>query len=116
MGIVSFVPTIGQMKMVIKLERPAKSSDNTGGQLEDYEEWFTTRGYLDLERSFRTFETGLDQSVKTYMCWIPWRNEIEQGITKDTRIVFESRSFQIDTFDPVGQQRRMYQLKLTEVR
>lgn len=110
------VPTIGQMKMVIKLERPVKSSDATGGQLEEYEEWYTTRGYLKLERSFRTFETGLDQSVKTYNCWIPWRHEFEQGVTKDIRVVFESRSFQIDTFTMVDERRRIYQLKLTEVR
>lgn len=110
------VPTIGQMRMVIKLERPVKSSDDTGGQLEEYEEWFTTRGYLEKERSLRTFQTGYDQSIKTYSCWIPWRNEIEQGFTKDTRVVFEARSFRIDTFEMVREQRRVCLLKLTEVR
>lgn len=112
----STVPAIGQMRMVIKFERPVKSSDDTGGQYEDYEEWFTTRGYLEKERSLRTFQTGYDQSIKTYSCWVPWRSELEQGITKDTRVVFESRSFRVDTFEMVAEQRRMFLLKLTEVR
>lgn len=102
--------------MVLKLERPVKSSDDTGGQNELYEEWFTTRGYLELERSFRAFETGYDASVKTYKCWLPWRNELEQGLTKDVRVIFESRSFAIDSFAMVTEARKMYQLKLTEVR
>jgi head-tail adaptor len=102
--------------MVLKLERLVKSSDNTGGQNEDYEEWFTTRGYLELDRSFRAFETGYDASVKTFKCWLPWRNELEQGLTKDIRVIYESRSFAIDSFAMVQEHRRMFQLKLTEVR
>jgi SPP1 family predicted phage head-tail adaptor len=112
----SIIPTIGQMRMVLKLERPVKSSDDTGGQHEVYEEWFTTRGFLDMERSYRTFETGYDESVKTYKCWLPWRNELEQGLTKDVRVIFEARSFQIDSFTMIREQRRLFQLKLTEVR
>lgn len=104
------------MRMVLKFEKPNKNSDGTGGQEEQYEEWFTTRGFLDLEKSFRAFETGYDESVKTYKCWVPWRNEFEQGITKDVRVIYEARSFQIDSFTMVKEQRRMYQLKLTEVR
>ena len=65
----SKMPTIGEMRMVLKLERPLKSSDDTGGQNEVYEEWFTTRGYLEQERSYRAFETGYNESVKTYKGW-----------------------------------------------
>lgn len=112
----SFIPTIGQMRMVLKFEQAAKSSDQTGGQNEQYTDWFTTRGYFRNKRNYRQFETGYDESVKTFEAWIPWRNEIEANISKDVRIVYEARSFAIDTFTMVDEKRRLYKLELTEVR
>lgn len=112
----AFIPTIGEMRMVIKFELVVKSSDDTGGQNEEYGEWFTTRGYLEKKRSFRDFQTGYDQSIKTYDLWVPWRNEFEQGVSKDVRVIFESRSFSIDTFEMVNEKRRLFHLELTEVR
>jgi head-tail adaptor len=111
-----FIPTIGQMKMVLKFEQVSKSSDQTGGQNEGYNEWFTTRGYFRNNRNYRQFETGYDESVKTFEAWINWRNEIEANISKDVRIVYEARSFSIDTFKLVDERRRLYKLELTEVR
>lgn len=112
----AFIPTIGQMKDVIKLERVTKSSDSTGGQNEEYDEWYTARGYLLKKSSTRSFQSGYDQSVKVYDLWVPWRSELEQGISKDVRVVFESRSFAIQTFDMVNEKRRLFHLELTEVR
>jgi head-tail adaptor len=112
----SFTPTIGQMKMVLKLEQVSKSSDQTGGQNEGYSEWVTTRGFFQVKRNYRAFETGYDGSVKTFEAWIWWRNEIEAELSKDVRIIYEARSFSIDTFTLVGEKRRMYKLDLTEVR
>ena len=111
-----FMPTIGQMKMVLKFEQIAKTADGSGGQEEGYFDWFTTRGYFRNKRNYRAFETGYDESVKTFEAWIWWRNEIEAGISKDVRVVYEARSFAIDTFALVGEKRKMYKLELTEVR
>ncbi len=110
------IPTIGQMKMVLKFEQVTKTSDNTGGQDEQYDEWFTTRGYFRNKRMYRAFETGYDESVKTFECWVYWRNALEANISKDVRIVYESRSFAIDAFKMVDEKRRIYKLDLTEVR
>lgn len=104
------------MRMPIKFEQVSKASDNTGGQNEGYAEWFTTRGYLQKKRSLRDFQTGYDQSIKTYDLWVPWRNEFEQGISKDVRVVYEARSFAIDTFEMVNEKRQLFHLELTEVR
>lgn len=112
----SFVPTIGQMKMVLKFEQVSKSSDGTGGQNEGYTDWFTTRGFFRLQRGYNAFETGYDASVKTFEAWIWWRNEIEAGLSKDVQIVYEARTFSINTFTLVGERRKMYKLELTEVR
>lgn len=111
-----FIPTSGQMKMVLKFEQVSKSSDETGGQNEAYDDWFTTRGYFRGKRNYRSFETGYDESVNTFECWIYWRNAIEAGLSKDVRIVYEARSFAIDTFRLVGEKRKMYKIELTEVR
>lgn len=112
----AFVPTIGEMRMPIKFELVSKSTDGTGGQNEGYAEWFTTRGYLKKKKSLRDFQTGYDYSIKTYDLWVPWRNEFEQGVSKDVRVVFESRSFSVDTFEMVDERRRLFHLELTEVR
>lgn len=112
----AFIPTIGQMKMVLKFEKAVKSSDGSGGQNEQYEEWFTTRGYFRNKRNYRAFETGYDESVKTFEAWVYWRNEIEANISKDVRVVYEARSFGIETFTMVDERRRLYKIELTEVR
>lgn len=109
-------PTIGEMRMLMQFNRPVKNSDQTGGQEEQYEAWFTCRGYIEFERGWRAFETGMDKSIKTYNCWIPWRNEIEVNMTKDVHVIFEAREFRVDTFRMVHEQRRMMHLQLTEVR
>lgn len=111
-----FMPTIGQMQMVVKFEQVSKSSDNTGGQNEGYDEWFTTRGYLLKKSSTKAFMSGYDASIKVYDLWVPWRNELEQGISKDVRVIFEARSFKVDVFEMVGEKRKLYHLELSEVR
>jgi head-tail adaptor len=110
------IPTLGQMRMILQFNRPEKDPDNTGGFLETYEEWFVTRGFIQFERGFRDFETGLDQHIKTYKAWIPWRNEFEANVTKDIRIIFEARDFAIDSWRLVGENRKTYELQLRERR
>lgn len=113
----AFIPTIGQMKMVLKFEQVAKSSDQTGGQNEQYDEWFTTRGFIQEKSRGNDFVSGYDESILIYDVWFFWRNEIEANISKDVRIVFESRSFRISKFPKmINNQRRIYHAELTEVR
>jgi head-tail adaptor len=112
----AFIPTIGQMRMVLKFEQVSKTSDDTGGQDEAYSEWLTTRGYFRNKRNYTQFENGYDESVKTFEAWIFWRNAIEADMSKDVRITYEARQFKIDTFTLVDERRRLYKLDLTEVR
>jgi head-tail adaptor len=112
----SKVPTIGEMKQVISFERVNKSSDTTGGQDEEYEPWFTTRGKIKLKRGLRDFETGYDASIKIYDAWIRWRHNVEVDMTKDVRVLFENRSLAIEFFTIVDEHRSIYHLELTELR
>jgi SPP1 family predicted phage head-tail adaptor len=104
------------MKQVLQFQIPDKSSDGTGGQNEEYNKTITVRGKVKMKKGLRDFQTGYDQSIKVYNCWVPWRNAIEANVTKDWRVIFEARSFSIEFFTMVDEQRRIYHMELTEVR
>jgi head-tail adaptor len=110
------IPTIGEMRQVLSFEKVVKDPDNTGGQDETYEPWFNTRGKLTMKKGLRDFQTGYDQSIKIYDCWIRWRHTIEVDMTKDVRVMFDARSFGIEFFTLVDEQRKIYKLELTEIR
>lgn len=109
------LPSIGQMRMPVKFEQVNKASDGTGGQDEQYVDWFTGRAYLKRRRSFSAFDQGYDQKVKQYQMWMYWRNEIEIDMQKDVRVVYEARMFSIDTFNLVDEKRSIYEFELTEI-
>lgn len=108
--------SIGEMNKVLSFEKVVKNSDTTGGQDETYEPWFTTRGKLKLKKGLRDFETGYDASIKIYDCWIRWRHAVEADMSKDVRVLFESRSFGVEFFTLVDEQRQIYKMELTEIR
>lgn len=108
--------TAGQLNKVFLLQLPEKTDDGTGGKLEDFPETITVRGHLKMRNQTDAFVNGYDEMVTVYDGWIPWRKDIEATITKDMRVMIEARSFKIDGFNMVEEQRRMYHLKLVEVR
>ena len=112
----SRLPTIGQMTQVIKWERVNKASDSTGGQDEQFVDWFTGRGYLKRMNSFRKFNSGYDESVNVYQGWVMWRSELETDLTKDIRIVFDNRILYVQSYNLINEKRKMYELELKEVR
>jgi SPP1 family predicted phage head-tail adaptor len=112
----AFIPTIGQMRMVIKFEIPDKAADNTGGQLEQYNEYYNTRGYFRERRGYQTFSDGQQSMITIQELWCSWRHTLEIAISYDMRIVYESRVFNIDHFSLVDEKRRLYHFDLIEVR
>lgn len=106
----------GQLNKVFLLQLPEKTSDGTGGQDEQYNETITVRGHLKMRSQTDAFVNGYDEMVTVYDGWIPWRKDIEVTISKDMRVTVEARSFRIDGFNMVDEQRKMYHLKLVEVR
>jgi head-tail adaptor len=112
----AFIPTIGQMRMVLKLETVNKWTDETGGQNEQYVEFYTGRGYFRKKRGYRAFETGYDETVNIHEAWLFWRQTLENEISKDIRLVYEARVFKVDSYDLVDEKRGVYKFELTEVR
>lgn len=106
----------GQLNKVFLLNLPEKSGDGTGGQDEEYIDTITCRGYLKMKNQNDAFVNGYDEMVTVYDGWIPWRKDIEVNLSKDVRVTIEARSFRIDGFNLEGEKRRMYHLKLVEVR
>lgn len=104
------------MRDVLQFDRPVKSSDGTGGQEEAYSNWFTCRGFMRRMSGVRAFQSGYDESVNVYTCHIPWRHEIETNMSKDVVVNFEGRSFSVETFHNVDEQRNLIYLELKEVR
>lgn len=112
----SKLPTIGQMIHTLTFDKPTKSSDDTGGQNEVYENWFTCRGHMRKMSGARAFNSGYDETVNVYVCYLPWRNAIETEISKDVRVTFESRPFSIEHFNRVDEDRKLFRLELKEIR
>jgi hypothetical protein len=112
----AFIPTIGQMRQVIKFEIPAKDPDNIGGQLEQYDELYTTRGYFRERRAFRDFSDGKDSMINILEMWCSWRQVLESEISIDLKVIYEARIFGIESFRLVDEKRRLYYFELTEIR
>jgi len=110
------LPKTGEMCHVLKFELINKSGDDTGGVNEGGVEWFTCRGLFKKLSGHRRFESGYDATVNAGEMFVPWRQEIENNISKDVRIVYDNRFFAIDNYDLVGEKRRMYHIEVREVR
>jgi len=109
------LPLTGEFNKVVAFSQVTKTTDGTGGNIEPYTAWFSTRGCLRIERQEQDFDSGLDQLVNKYKLFVFWRSEIEKDITKDTRVTIETRSFKCTGFSMVEEKRKMMMLKLTEV-
>lgn len=107
---------IGEMNKVLKFERPVKSPDDTGGNLESYEEWFTTRGSKKRVSGFRSFQSGYDQSVDVYEFRIFWRAEIEDGLNKDVRIICENVEYAVQNYRLIEEERFMFLIEAKSLR
>lgn len=112
----AFVPTIGEMRHVIKFELMDKDSDGTGGQNEHGKEWFTTRGCFKEMSGYRKFENGYDETVTVADIYIHWRNELDNNLTKDVQIVYDNRFFSIEHYKRVDENRRLVQVTVKEAR
>lgn len=112
----SSIPAIGEFNKVVKWEKVVKVTDSTGGQDEQYMDWFTGRAALKRMSQARKLNMGYDEMVEVYDGWMQWRHAIESDLTKDTRIVFDNRFFKVDNFSLVDEKRRIYKMVLKQVR
>jgi head-tail adaptor len=110
------IPTIGEMKHILKFELMDKEADTTGGNLEHGKEWFTTRGLFREMSGYRKLESGYDASVTAGEIFIWWRANIENDLSKDVQIIYDNRFFSVDAYKLLDEKRKMYRLTVKEVR
>lgn len=110
------IPKVGEMKHVFKFELPNKSEDNTSGQHEQYLDWFTCRGLYREMSASRRFQSGYDTAVAAGEMFVQWRQEIENQVCKDMRIVYDNRFFSVDNYRLVGEKRRIYLFEVKSAR
>lgn len=107
---------ISDFRHVVKLENVVKSANASAGQNEGYVDFVTVRGSMKKKDGFRTFDDGYDKQVNTYEFVTFWRQQIENNITKDTRLVFDNRFFKIETYELIREQRAFYKFTIVEAR
>lgn len=99
---------------VVYFENVIKTANSSGGHNEAYQGFCKTRGFMKKKDRFRSFDDGYDKQVSKYDLTTFWRQEIQNNITKDTRIIYDNRIFRIETFELIREQRRFYLITLVE--
>lgn len=108
--------SISDFKHVIRFEVPSKSATTSGGQNEAYNDLLTTRGSVRKKDGFRNFSDGYDAIINTYEIVTYWRGDLEANLTRDTRIVYDNRSFRIETWERVNEERSFMKFTVSEIR
>lgn len=105
----------GLFNKVVRFENPVKTADIAGGNSEDYAQAFTltTRGYFKERSGFRQLEEGsYDQLVWEYEAYTWWRSELENNLTKDTRLFYENREYKIVSYKRMEEDRMFFRFLL----
>ena len=110
-----FVIHSGLFNHVLSLENPTKTQQNEGSNKEAFNAFVTTRGFFRKKSGFRNLEEGYDQLVSEYEAYMYWRSDIENNMTKDTRLVYDNRVFKILSYERMEQHRMYYKFLLIEV-
>lgn len=100
---------------VISFENPTKTANLSGGNDEAYTSFVTTRGLVKKRDGFRGLSDGYDGIVNTYEVECFWRGDIENNVTRDTRIIYENRSFRVETWERVNEERFKMKFTVTEI-
>lgn len=107
--------TSSMFKEVVSFENPTKHPDGTGGRREMFNGFCITRGYFRKRSGFRALQdNSRDVLVQEYDFYCYWRKDLENGLTKDTHIVFDNKMYQILDYGRVDEQRQFYQFKLIQ--
>lgn len=93
---------------VISFENSAnKVRDAGGGYKGTFVGVVTTRGFMRKLSGGRVFDdNSYSKLVEEYECFTFWRSMFENEFTKDTRIVYENKSYQIHEIERYQENRQ----------
>lgn len=106
---------IGKLREVIKFEKNAPNDTASGGQLDNWSEFLTTRGMLRKKRGDRGLEAGAVLLNSEYELVVRYQKDIADNLAGDKiRIVAQNRFFTIDSYDIYEQRFKYYIFQLSE--
>lgn len=98
-----------------RFENPVKSSTVSGGQNEEFTPFVNTRGCFEKKSGSSGFDQGLQKMVNAYDAYCYWRSDLEAFINKDTRLIYDNRTFMIDSYERMGERRQYFHFDVVEV-
>lgn len=105
------VPTIGQLRSVVKFERNQPLQKGAGKE-DFYIEYLTTRGQL-IEGTGRMMMDGMAPVLfSKYTLYVRMQDDLDLG--KNVRVVINNRIFRIESYKAVDQKKFFYKLELNE--
>lgn len=108
--------SVSKFRHVIRFENPTKTANTSGGRDEAYADFLTTRGSVEKRDGFRNFSDGYDAIINTYVLHTYWRGDLEANLTRDTRVIYDNRSFRIETWERVNEERSFMKFTISEIR
>lgn len=85
----------------ITFKNPTKTVGESGGNTEEYSSFVTTRASATKKDGYRNLDNGYDQVIEVYEFMCFWRYNLEQGVSKDTRISFEGKDFRLESWEVI---------------
>jgi hypothetical protein len=101
--------TPSEFRQVFRFENFDKTQKPSSGYDEAFKELFTTKGRWRQLSAGRAFALGLDLITTTYEVTCYWRAQLEELLTKDTRLIYENKIFKIERIQLINEQRKYYQ-------
>lgn len=99
----------------ITFQNPTKTGTTSGGNTEEYASLVTTRASATKTDGYRTIENGYDNVVEVYEFMCFWRYNLEQNVSKDTRIVFEGKEFRLESWEVIDSGYKLMKFKASHL-
>lgn len=108
------VATISEFTKVFRFEGFIRSANTSGGYNEDFTGYFNTRGKWEKIDGSREFNDGKDYLISVYRVTCFWRSGLEAMIDKNTRLIYDNKTFRVERMERVNEDRRLYQFIVSE--
>lgn len=102
---------IGKFDKVVAIQKNTPA-DQGAGALDSYSTYCTTRGYLKKTSGSRSVSFGEITGGNSYTLWVRFQTTIESNIRMDNKIIIDGRTFTIDSFELVDEEKKYYKFTL----
>lgn len=100
-----------------RFENQVKAGNTSGGQSESSTEFVNLRGLWvkkDGSRQMNSDMPGYDQIITVYDAYSYWRQQLEDFITKDSRLIYDNKEYRIESYERIGERRQYMHFTVSE--